>query len=195
MSDPSLDEVLAAAENPAYVRVATARILLRQDLIAKHAALEAELAAAIARDATVNERDRAPEVAKQIEVVEAEIDEAKVEFRFRNIGRRAWADLLAKHPPTKEQAKTHRVDHNPETFPLAAIAASCTAPEGIDLAAVKRLEAAITDAQFTALWRACVDANMGGVEDPKSVTAGSILQMSERSGRTAANAGSLAQPS
>lgn len=195
MADLSLDEVLSQAENPSYVRVATARVLLRQDLVAKHAELSDELEAAIQRDATVNERDRAPDIAKQIEALDAEIAAAKVEFRFRSIGRRAWADLLAKHPPTKQQAKEQRVDHNPLTFPLAAIAASCVLPEGIDLDAVKRLEASLTDAQFTALWRACIDANMGGTEDPKSLTAGLIRQVSERSGRTPASEGSLAASS
>lgn len=195
MADLSLDEVLSQAENPSYVRVATARVLLRQDLVAKHAELSDELEAAIQRDATVNERDRAPDIAKQIEALDAEIAAAKIEFRFRSIGRRAWADLLAKHPPTKQQAKEQRVDHNPLTFPLAAIAASCVLPEGIDLDAVKRLEASLTDAQFTALWRACIDANMGGTEDPKSLTAGLIRQVSERSGRTPASEGSLAASS
>src|SRR5678816_1575193 len=99
----SLDEILAEAENPAYVRVATVKVLLRQDLVALHAQLEGELAAAIARDATTNEADRAPGISRRIVELQDEMEASKVEFRFRNIGRKAWADLRAAHPPLKEQ--------------------------------------------------------------------------------------------
>jgi hypothetical protein len=189
MADLTAKDILAQAENPAYVRVSTFRVLLRQDLVAQHAALEAELAAAIARDATSNERDRAPEIAAQIEAVQDEMESAKVEFRFRNIGKKAWADMIAAHPPTKAQ-KELRVDHNPATFPIAAMAASLFEPEGFDEDGIRRLEAALTDAQFTALWRACIDANMGGVETLKSLAAGAILRVNERSESTVVPAAS-----
>lgn len=201
MTTPSLAEVLAQAENPSFVRVATARVLLRQDLPAKHAALEAELAAAVARDATTNERDQAPVISQQILDLEAETEAAKVEFRFRSIGKRAWADLLAAHPPSKKQLaewatlKQKPADHNPETFPIAAIAASCIVPEGVDTDVVLRLERAMTDSQFTALWRTCLDANLGGVEDPKSMAAGQILRAKERSESIAVPAASADQSS
>lgn len=193
---PSLTEILAQAENPSYVRVSTARVLLRQDLVARHAELEEALAAAITRDANTNERDQAPIISQQIVDLQAEMEAAKVEFRFRSIGKRGWADLLAKHPPSKAQlaewaaAKQKPADHNPATFPIAAIAASCTIPEGMDEDAVRRLEAALTDSQFTALWRAAIDANLGGVEDPKSMAAGQILRAKERFESIAAPAAS-----
>lgn len=184
MPDRSLDDILAEAEDPAYVRVATVKVLLRQDLVTRHAQLEGELAAAIARDAKTNDPDRAPDIAQQIDDLQGEMEAAKVEFRFRNIGRKAWADLLAAHPPEK-QHKELKTDHNPETFPIAAIAASCSEPAGVDEGAVRRLEAALTDSQFTSLWRACIDANLGGVDVPKSLVAGRILQVNGRSANTA----------
>jgi len=130
-----------------------------------------------------------------LEALQGEMEAAKVEFRFRNIGRKAWADLLAAHPPTKEQRTDLKTDHNPETFPVAAIAASCSEPAGMSEDAVRRLEAALTDSQFTVLWRACVDANLGGVEVPKSLAAGRILQVNGRSANTAALAVSRAASS
>ena len=193
MSELSLDEILAQAENPAFVRVSTVRVLLRQDFVARHAELEAELAAAIARDATSNAKDQAPGIAQQITDLQDEMEAAKVEFKFANIGKKAWADLLAQHPPKKEH-KELRADHNPETFPIAAIAASCRTPE-MDEAAVRRLEAAMTDAQFTSLWKACIDANMGGVESPKSMAAGQILRVNGRYANTAVPAASHAASS
>lgn len=198
MPERSLADILAEAEDPAYVRVATAKVLLRQDLVARHAELEAELAAAIVLDARTNEPDQAPAIAEQLEALQAEMEAAKVEFRFRNIGRKAWADLLAAHPPTKEQLQAAKdpgsrmkgIDHNPDTFPVAAIAASCSEPAGMDEDAVRRLEAVFTDSQFTVLWSACVDANLGGVEVPKSLAAGRILQVNGQSANTAVLAAS-----
>jgi hypothetical protein len=180
MTQLTATDILLQAENPAYVRVSSVRVLLRQDLVAKHAALEAELSEAIARDASTNEKDRAPAVSRQLVELQGEIEAAKVEFTFRNVGKKAWADLLAQHPPTKAQ-KELRTDHNPETFPIAAMAVSLASPEGFDEDGFRRLEAALTDSQFTALWRACIDANMGGVESPKSQAAGLILRARERS--------------
>lgn len=192
----SIDDILTQAENPEYVRVATARVLLRQDLVARHAELESQLVDAKARDLLHNERDAAPALAREIEALQAEMDAARVEFRFRNIGRKAWADLLAKHPPTPQQVKAdRRTTFNPETFPIAAIAASCDRPSGVDEKAVERLEASLSDAQFSQLWNACVDANLGGADLPKSLMAGAILRANERSGNTAAAGESLAASS
>jgi len=202
MSDPSIDEILAQAENPAFLRVSTAKVLLRQDLVTRHAELEAELKAAIARDADHNDNPRAPVISRQITDLEAEMEAAKVEFKFRNIGKKAWADLLKDHPPTKEQIeaeadaakqvgrRARAIDHNLETFPIAAIAAASVTPV-MDEAAVRRLEAALTDSQFTSLWEAAIDANIGGAHLPKSMAAGQILRAN---GRYATSASAVDDP-
>lgn len=184
----TLDEILSQAENPEYVRRATARVLLRQDLIARHAELEAELQHAVTRDALTNDPDRAPGIRDEILALEAEMKAAEAEFVFKSVGRKKWADLLAKHPPTKAQAAAdRRTLFNPETFPIAAIAASCASPEGMDEAAVRRLEAGLSDAQFSLLWNACIDANLGGGDLPKSILAAGLTRLtSEPSATTAA---------
>lgn len=184
MADRTLEEILAEAENPAYVRVTSARILLRQDLLALHEELDAELNAAVKLDASMNREPLAPILAKRVEELEAEMEEARVTFKFRALGRRKWADLLRKHPPTKDQLRQNdQVDHNPETFPIAALAASSHGPV-MDEDAVRRLEARITDSQFTLLWVKCVEANVGGMESPKSLAAGVILRVSGASATT-----------
>jgi hypothetical protein len=185
MAELTAADILAQAENPAFVRVTSVRVLLRQDLVAQHAALEADLAEAVARDAATNDKDRAPDISRQLFQLQDEMEAAKVLFKFRNIGKKRWADLLAAHPPTKAQ-KELRTDHNPETFPIAAMAAAVVEPAGLDEDGFRRLEAALTDAQFTALWRTTIDANLGGVESPKSLAAGQILRAKERSETIAA---------
>ena len=188
---PSLDEILAQAENPAFVRVATARILLRQDLVTRHAELDAALQRALVDDAGLNREPVAPDVAKELEDLEAEMVAAEIEFRFRAVGKRRWADLLAKHPPTAEQLKRdRRVDHNPATFPVAAIAAASIEP-ALSEDEVRRLEAALNATQFDKLWAAVIEANVGGATLPKSMAAGAIRRTNERFGGTAAHAASL----
>lgn len=188
----AIDEILALAENPEHTRVVTARVLLRQDLLAEHDRLDAQLAAVIADDARLNRIPAAPGLAERIEELEAEIDAAKVEFRFRSVGKRTWANLLAKHPPTKDQKRSEPgLDHNPETFPVAAIAASCFDPE-LTVRDVERLERALNSSQFGLLWAKCVDANVGGVSDPKSVAAGLIRRAN---GLSASSATAAVEPS
>lgn len=186
---PTLSDILSQAEaNPRTVAV---KVLLRQDLATRHAELSAELDASLTREAlstSLGDGGSPRRLAEQISALEAEIEDAKVEFKFKAAGRRAWADLLAKHAPTKQQvAADKRVTFNPETFPIAAIATCCIVPEGIDEAAVHRLEDVLSDAQFSLLWNACVDANLGGGDSPKSLAAGRILQASSRSATTAAS--------
>jgi hypothetical protein len=173
MSEASIADILADAENPAYVRVTTARLLLRHDLVVRHEELEAELNAAILDDSAMNRLPEAPRIVADIEALETEIEASKVSFKFRAIGKRAWADLIAKHPPTKDQRVAHPgVDHNPETFPITAIAASCIEPV-LTVDDVGRLERALASTQFDLLWAKCVEANVG-MSDPKSSAAGLI---------------------
>lgn len=174
MSD--IADILAEAENPAYTRVVVARILLRQDLLAEHEELEADLAAALQGDLRENRSPTAPVISARIVELEAEIEAAKREFRFRSIGHRAWADLMADHPPTKDQLKSFpRIDHNPETFPVAAIAASCVDPV-MTVADATTLERVLNDTQFNVLLVKCVEANTGGVDTPKSAAASGIAR-------------------
>lgn len=194
----SLDEILSAAENPAYYRVATAVVLPRQDLDDRYRQLDDALtAASLDSDRTLARSGELKRLATEMEELRAEMEAELVEFRFRSIGTQAWLDLLAKHPPPKQKVEEARrrgevaPDHNEETFPVAAIAVSCFDPEGLTVDAVKRLRVAWNPAQFSRLWAACVDANTGGGEIPKaSPAAGLILRASERFADTAENAAS-----
>lgn len=183
-----IEAFLSAAEDPAFVRVATARILPpdKIPLLRQHAQLEADLDRAALDDARLNRDPQMPVIAERIAELERDIDAAKSEFRFRCIGTSAWLNLAAKHPPTKEQLKVNaRVDHDPETFQPAAIAASCVEPQ-MTLDQAGKLRDVLTVEQWGELWAKCVEANIGGGDSPKSLVAGAILRVKERSATTAA---------
>lgn len=192
-----IDELLAEVEDPAYKLTKTSRVLVGKAIVLldQHAEAEAELAQAIEDDRRLNREPLAPTLAARVQELEAEIEASKRSFRFVSIGRKAWADLVRDHPPSKEDRKRDaRSDINSETFPAAAIAASCADPK-MTLEQVKRLETAIGDPQWTVLWNDCLQANLGGLSTPKSLLAGTILRASEQFATTAASGESPDQSS
>lgn len=184
-----IEEILAEIT----ARTVTARVLLRQDLLDRHAELSAELDAALAADRSEQSMEggmRAPAVAQAVVDFEAELEAAKREFVFKGIGKRSWSDLLRQHPPTKEQLKANaRIDHNPETFPAAAVAVSCSSPR-MTLDQARALEERLDLTQWAQIWQACLSANLGEATLPKSQVAGGILRASGASASTAAPTGS-----
>lgn len=183
-----IDDILAIAEDPAYRRVVTARVsLIRQELRDEHAELEALLPTLVSD--TIDEHPLRHQTAVRLAAIEAEIAASTVEFRFVAVGHKAWADLLRQHPPTRQQLSARRdMDHNPETFPYAAIAASCVDPV-MTVDDVRRLEAApgFDVAAWSQLWDACLRANVADTA-PKSLAAGLILRQNGGSATTAAPA-------
>lgn len=189
-----IESILAVVDDPANRPSATARILVDHSLEQRRSELAARLNQ-VSDSGGLSPSKQAVEVAKELRAVEAEIDAALVEFRFVAVGKRAWSDMLAKHPPTKQQRERDpRLDHNPDTFPIAAIAASCAEPE-MTVEQVRRLDEALSLAQFSKLWDACLEANIGGDVGPKSVAAGLILRANELYATTAVSGESLAASS
>lgn len=189
---PSIDEILATAEDPAYHRVVTARIpAVRHELRDEHARLDA-LLMTLTSD-TIDEHPDRIDTVRRLAEIEAEFEQSMLEFRFRAIGHRAWADLLRKHPPTRQQLTANRqLDHNPESFPYEAIAVSCVDPV-MTAAEVRRLDASplIDVAAWIELWNACLTANVQAAV-PNSLAAGLILRRNGGSGITAVNGASHA---
>lgn len=192
---PSIEEILAVAEDPAYHRIVTARIsAVPQEARDEHARLDA-LLPTLTSD-TIDAHPDLRATAARIAELEAKMLASVIEFRFKSIGHRAWRDLLAAHPPTKAQRSAERlVDHNPDTFPYEAMAASCIDPV-MTVDDVRRLERTpLIDVQFwDTLWSACLRANVVDAA-PKSLAAGLILRQSGGSVTTAANGASLARSS
>lgn len=183
----TIDDLLAEVT----AREKTVKVLLDQRLLADHERLEAELLEARLVDDQENRDPVAPGLAEALIEFEEQIRAKRRAFRFRSIGKKPWADLLSLHPPTKEQLNVNaRLDHNPETFPVAAIAASCVEPL-MTVEQVGQLELAMNLAGFDKLWSACLDVNVGGGGDaPKSLVAGLIVQVSAGYGTTHVNGAS-----
>jgi hypothetical protein len=148
---------------------AEARICTRFDLLAQHSQLENELEAA-----TKDNQRRA--LARKVVKLEAEIEASEKVFTFADIGGQ-WVDLIGKHPPTKEQLDADgSLDHNPETFPVAAIAASSTDPK-LTVEQSERLRVKLQFIQWQKLWMATLEANLGMATAPKSLLAGAVLRL------------------
>ncbi len=179
----TFDEILATANDPAYVRVVTARIsFVSQALRDEHGELDARLKQLRKERDTVDISDEEIETAERIAAIEAETESATQEFRFGCVGHRAWRDLLRDHPPTKEQLEAHRqidqrqaLDYNPDTFPHEAMAASCLEPK-MTPDQVRQLEGlpTIDLTSWLNLWTACVQANVAAAS-PKSMAAAGLI--------------------
>lgn len=178
----SIEDVLAEAKP----RRCTVRVLFRQELLEQHRDLDAELARVAEEDQRENRDPLSPAIAAQVVQLERDIEEARRPFTFEAIGVRRWMKLLAQHPPTKAQlAVNSRLDHNPDTFPLAAMAASCVSP-ALTAEQVGELEDIIGLSQWNELWVGCLDANTaGGGAGPKSLGAGAIHRTSAAFARSA----------
>jgi hypothetical protein len=184
MSD--IDEILAVVADPAHKREATARILLHNHLLVEHREAEAALVAALEEhDDEVVKPDYVFELAEKVKALEQLIDQERRPFRFVALPYRDWLKLIAKHPPTPAQV-AKKLDHNEDTLPAAAIAASCADPEMTEEQAARLIDALPLD-QYQLLWGTCTQVNRGGGVDPKSELAGLILRSSGRSATTAAN--------
>lgn len=106
-------------------------------------------------------------------------------FTFASIGARRWSDLLSDHPPTKEQRK-EGLDHDPDPFSRAAMAASAATPT-LTTDDLEWMSDNLSLGQYRRLWTACLAANVG-VNGPKAQpSATATLLASATKSRTALN--------
>lgn len=86
---------------------------------------------------------------------------------FASIGAKRWRDLLAGHPPTKDQRREQGalLDHNPETFPAAALVAACVEP-GLTAEEAAWIMDELPLGVANRIWAACLEANVSGSRDP-----------------------------
>lgn len=132
----SLDDVFADRDLRDHLQVpvvldtdAAERIVRAQEQIAQATRVRDRAAAAedelLNKPRTVAAEADLEQAQADLEAAEQAATEVLYEFRLTSIGSLAWENLVSLHPPTKKQRSDHgtALDYNPETFPVAAVAA------------------------------------------------------------------------
>lgn len=123
-------------------------------------------------DAVAAHREAKKGMLEAPEDIEARIAELAEKVRdatkimvFRSIGHRPWRRLLAEHPPSKQQ-RAEGLDHDPETFVPAAMAATCVVP-GMTVEQANRILETQPDLVVDRIWAAVLSANLIGGDEKK----------------------------
>lgn len=122
------------------------------------------------------------DVVAEVAALEAEADTATVTFTVTSIGSKAWRALSAEHPPAVDDVEGWR--WNPETFPVAAVAAATVEPAMSEIEA-DQLAQTLSDGQWSKLFGAVLAVNVGDDLIPKSGLGTSETPSSEPSSTTA----------
>lgn len=175
MPAPDLDAFLDGYELP----VEEVPICGRAGLVADHAAAEA---AVLAAQAGAGLGGAVPqELLDRIAELEAEIEASVMVFRVQAVTQRAWADLLAGHPPCDEDRKKG-LRYHPETFDPAALA-ECSVEPAVSFAQAQRLRDTLPPSEWARLMVAVLTVNNEATSPPKSLLL-SALRMSAQSSTT-----------
>ena len=183
----SLEEFLDGGDDGYTVEVP----IKPRALVKKHAELERAIIDRTKDTESLAGDSVSRDMAEGLRELERRIDAQTKTYRFRAVSRRRWRALLAEHHPTKKQ-RDEGHDFNPETFPVAAIAA-CSVDPKLTVDDVNALEddETFSTGDFELLWNGVLAANLGVVsETPKSVLATAILRTNGASSTTAAPGGS-----
>jgi hypothetical protein len=191
---PNIDDVLARTR-PARRSV---DICLDGSLRGRLEDLQARWRAAVDYDREHNEPDTAPAIAAQIAALRDEVDAATVTFTVEAIGAAPWRRLVAEHPPPTDDLEGWR--WNLETFPPAAVAASCIDPKMSEDQAAELAER-LSDAQWGKLFGAVLSVNVAddiplfaaGIDAPPTSEQNSTTAAPEES-LTASSSGSGDSP-
>ncbi|MGH3504314.1 MAG: hypothetical protein ACRDQA_25960 [Nocardioidaceae bacterium] len=166
----------------------TVSLCVAGSMFAEHERLEAELEAAqsaeVTGSGTLGKQPESQRVAKKLRDLEAKMREHTYDFVFRSLPKLQWRALLDTHGPREGKERIER--WNPDTFPRAAVAASCVSPEGMDDAAAFAVfwDESLNDGQRDQLFRGAYAANEESTSVPFSVAASAALSTSEQSSTT-----------
>ena len=168
----------------------------RADLIGRHTQLERELVDATSKSADDFHNPEISRITGELKDLQEQMKAAQVTFTFGAMTHKGWQDLLTKHPPTKQQKAEYDVDHNPDTFPVAAVAAAAVEPT-LTPEQAERIRDTFAFGEFEKLYRAVLEANAEVQGVPKSALAAVIgdLRLNGASSTTAAPEASLDESS
>lgn len=150
----SFDEMVDRVEE-APPRIVDVSVPFDPDTAHRHEQLEQELEQLLRRPGG-SISDRGPsQVADDIAEL---IDTAQtLDFSFQTVGAKRWSQLIATHPPSKQERERGR--DVADRFWPAAMAASCVAPEGANEDGFTKLWSKLSDGQWQKLVSACRQAN------------------------------------
>lgn len=172
MSD--FDELVEQVEQ-APTPTVEVRVLFDPDAAARHRQLEQELDDLVQRPSgSIDERGPAQvadEIAQLMDTSEP------TTFRFQTLGAKTWSDLIAKHPPSKQERQRGR--DVADSFWPDALAASCVEPEGATRDGFASLWEKLSDGQWERLKAACREANVAE-HDIRPSQAASVLLSGRR---------------
>jgi hypothetical protein len=187
MTETPMQQLLDAAAIDANYRApqAIATVCLRADLTTEIEQLEADLKSVERADEENNRAPEAPALAQRILELQAEAAAATVRFVFQSMGRRRWSDLIRSHKPTEEQKRLAEesdmiVAFNTDTFPPAAMHASCIEPANLTLDWWQQIYDRWGEGQVRVLFNACQAAHFGVADVPKAPRAAALMNGSAR---------------
>lgn len=167
----SFDDLIAGATLP----TTTVTLCVAGELQAQWEDLERELQDAIdAEDDSLASGGESREIAERMDALREAMRAYERTVKFQALSQRAYSDLLAKHPPRKDNEDDQARSLNIETFPPALIAACAVEPVMTE-EQVKQLAELLTNWQFNELFGASFMLNRSPVSIPKSVTVSEIL--------------------
>jgi hypothetical protein len=155
-------------------RQSQVRLCLAGDLAARADRLAEEIEAAASRPAPSSLADVDPRRALEAELdkVHESMRRSEVTFRFQALGRVAYSDLLAAHPPRPGVADDGA--WNNDTFPHALVAATCLEPV-MTVEQVDELAEVLNQRQRNELFNAAWLAQVGETRVPSSRAASTSL--------------------
>lgn len=177
MSKADIATLLAEARLPER----TVALCLRGDLQARVEELERQLESAREeRAGKLSDGGTERALAEQIEAVRESMKDSTVSFTLRAMSRKAWADLVAKHPAADDDATGRALGYDPDGFFPALVAASVVSPEVTTDQWDTLIDEKLTSRQYDELVDAALALNRRPVDVPFSVAASRALRTSEQ---------------
>lgn len=160
---------------------AEARICLDGDLYLQRDRVRERLDALDGWEASaLSDTDPRVHLRDELAAIEQRMRDAQVTFVFTAIGDRASSDLLAAHPSPKDDKGADKYAWNPQTYPVALVAAACVDPK-MTVADVEALFDRCNLDQRNTLFGAAFAANNRSLDVPF------LLPASEPAGSTDSN--------
>ena len=161
----------------------TVSLCLRGDLAAEHEVLCARLAevkASASKSLAGNPEER--QLAQDIKALEDLMAESTVTLRFRALPRRQWAELVAKHPPRRDDGgrvfDTDAAGVNADEFMVDVLHRCLVDPVLPEEDWTALVDDCLTSAQYEQLTDAVWSLNRRDVDVPFSLAASTILRAS-----------------